>query len=73
MQMLHCVNCATHYQLTLDGFDADAVADAAANLSSDAREMTSFLTSEYGLAVPKDIALIPFEALQRVADSFRTL
>ena len=57
---------------TLDGFDADAVAEASTNLSNDAREMVYFLTSEDGLAVPKDIGLIPFEALQRVADSCRT-
>lgn len=50
---------------TIDGFDTDA-AEAAANLSGDAREMISFLTGEDGLAVPKDIGLIPFEALKRL-------
>ena len=46
-------------------------AEVAANLSGDVREVASFLASEdgYGLAVPKDMGLIPFEALKRVADS----
>ena len=56
---------------TIDAFDTDAVAEVAANLSGDVREVASFLASEdgYGLAVPKDMGLIPFEALKRVADS----
>ena len=54
---------------TIDAFDADAVAETAANLSGDVREVASFLASEDGLAVPKDMGLIPFEALKRVADS----
>lgn len=51
---------------TIDGFDDGTAAEAGANLSADALGMASFLTSEDGLAVPKDIGLIPFEALQRI-------
>lgn len=51
---------------TIDGFDTDAASEAAAKLSGDARDVASFLASEdgEGLAVPRDIGLIPSEALR---------
>mmetsp|Transcript_32335 Transcript_32335/g.71415 ORF Transcript_32335/g.71415 Transcript_32335/m.71415 type:complete len:438 (-) Transcript_32335:68-1381(-) len=48
---------------SIERFDPDAASEAASKLSGNARDVASFLVSEDGLAVPRDIGLIPSEAL----------
>ena len=48
----------------LDVFDPDDAPKAASSLSGDARDVASFLISDDGLSVPRDIGVIPAEALK---------